>query len=122
MNIPKHHTLYHLEVELLEGRTIQVGKLGTFFFQKGTYVYVGSAKKNIQARITRHMTKDKVKRWHIDYVTQYATTIRHVTYSGNEQTECELAKSIQKKLDGKVVVKKFGSSDCSCVTHFFYIG
>jgi Uri superfamily endonuclease len=50
---------------------IRVGSLGTFTFAPGFYLYIGSARGpgGLRARIERHLRKDKVKRWHIDYLT-----------------------------------------------------
>ena len=38
---------------------ITVGKLGKFVFSKGIYIYTGSAKKNINHRLKRHLTRNK---------------------------------------------------------------
>lgn len=59
MNIKEDHTLYHIQLNLEQDKWITVGKLGTFLFEKGTYIYVGSAKRNIKARIMRHLSKVK---------------------------------------------------------------
>ena len=53
-SINLNHSLYTIYLELTENQFISVGKLGAFSFQKGTYVYVGSAKRNIKQRIERH--------------------------------------------------------------------
>ncbi|HSH24988.1 MAG TPA: GIY-YIG nuclease family protein [Massilibacterium sp.] len=119
MNIKENHTLYHIQFHLEQDKWITVGKHGTFLFEKGTYMYIGSAKRNIKARIKRHLSKTKQNRWHIDYVTQYATNMSYETYDGENITECQLATQLKSKWNGEVVVEKFGSSDCQCVSHFF---
>ena len=47
---------------------LTVGRLGTFLFPVGRYIYTGSAKRSIEARIARHLRKKKTLRWHIDYL------------------------------------------------------
>ncbi len=115
----EHHlACYLLFVALREAKHIQVGKLGRFYFPSGQYVYVGRAKKNIDARLRRHKSKEKTLRWHIDYVLAYARVVKTKVYSGND--ECGLAQSLLAQTGFTVPVRKFGSSDCSCVSHFFY--
>ena len=61
---------YLLLLFLEKEKVLQVGKLGTFTFQKGWYCYVGSAMNNLQARIERHLKIEKKLRWHIDCNTK----------------------------------------------------
>ena len=99
--------------------SIQIGKLGTFHFPKGYYMYTGSAQKNMSARIERHLKKDKPLRWHIDYLTIHpAAEIIDVRRSDME--ECELNQLI----GGEIIVPGFGSSDCTshCGSHLKFLG
>jgi len=109
---------YLLFVALREARHIQVGKLGRFYFPAGRYIYVGRAKKNIDARLRRHARKEKTLRWHIDYILAHGEVIETKTFPGDD--ECGLAKSMIVRGEFRVPVRKFGSSDCSCISHFFY--
>ncbi|MCJ7841927.1 GIY-YIG nuclease family protein [Lederbergia sp. NSJ-179] len=68
---------------------VTIGKLGGFHFSKGYYIYVGSAKRNIQARVNRHIQMEKKKRWHIDYLRPYLQIEGVQIYPGDEG-ECEL--------------------------------
>ncbi len=45
---------YQLYIELKLPTTLTIGKLGEVNFSAGRYVYAGSAKRNIDARISRH--------------------------------------------------------------------
>lgn len=117
--IPETHSLYAIYLELSEESTIQVGKLGTFTFNKGIYVYVGSAKRNINARIRRHVEVEKKKKWHFDYLRPFGTIVKIITYERNID-ECELAEKIRKKTNGVFPIKGFGSSDCRCFSHLIY--
>ena len=98
---------YQLHFVIKKKTVLQIGKLGKFSFPAGNYVYTGSAKKNIDARIKRHLLKTKKLRWHIDYLlTDPQAEITHVTFS--QKDECALNQSTH----GNVAVKGFGSSDC----------
>ena len=58
---------YQLYIFLKKVVRIQVGKLGLFSFPKGSYIYAGSAKRNIEQRIERHLSSNKNLHWHINY-------------------------------------------------------
>ncbi|MCX7965930.1 MAG: DNA/RNA nuclease SfsA, partial [Syntrophorhabdaceae bacterium] len=45
---------YLLVLKNNDDKKIKIGKLGEIFFKKGFYIYVGSAMKNLQARLNRH--------------------------------------------------------------------
>ena len=108
---------YQLFITLSQSTEIQIGKLGLFNFPNGTYVYTGSAKKNIDARIERHLSKNKNLHWHIDYLlANEQSQVIDVIKSRLE--ECELnADTI-----GEILVAGFGSSDCKryCKSHLKY--
>ena len=54
---------------LITGITGQDGSyLSEFLLKKGIYIYTGSAKKNIDSRIKRHLSNSKKLHWHIDYL------------------------------------------------------
>lgn len=100
------------------GRHITVGKLGRFAFRKGFYFYVGSAQRNLSARLERHSKKIKPLRWHIDYLSTKARMLGAMTTAGPRRRECELAE----KLAGmyELAIPRFGASDCRCGGHLFY--
>jgi len=110
---------YQLLIKLADKRRIKVGRLGSFIFPAGYYVYTGSAKIGLEARIARHLRRDKKLRWHIDYLLQYATVVEVKRYP--RRVECELNQLLSRQ-GGKVIVKRFGSSDCGCETHLLYVG
>lgn len=114
-----HHTIYAVFFTISSDVTVEVGKLGTFLFPSGNYIYVGSAKRNIQSRIRRHMQMEKRKRWHIDYIRPYGE-ITHVQTYSSELSECERAQQLLQQYKGTWLVKKFGSSDCHCFSHLIY--
>lgn len=110
---------YQLAIVLTEPASIVIGKLGAFDFPAGRYVYTGSAKRNLEARIARHLLHEKRLRWHIDYLTSTFGAV--VTSLGRfTQTECAL----NQQTPGTVLVRGFGASDCraGCGSHLKYLG
>jgi sugar fermentation stimulation protein A len=99
-------------------RRIRVGRLGMFEFAAGYYLYVGSAQRNLAARLERHARKRKPMRWHIDYLSSKATMIGALLCPGSKERECELAAELGGMLDAPV--PRFGASDCRCPAHLFY--
>ena len=92
-------------------------KLGTFIFPIGYYAYTGSAKKNIDKKIKRHLFKKKNLHWHIDYLLNN-NNVHIIDTKKSEMTEC----SLNKKTKVKIIIDGFGSSDCNlcCKNHLKY--
>ncbi|MFH8080314.1 MAG: GIY-YIG nuclease family protein [Candidatus Aenigmatarchaeota archaeon] len=112
---------YILLIELKKDQKIKIGSLGEINFRKGYYCYIGSAfgkPINIENRISRHLRKNKKLKWHIDYFlnNKYAKIVDVLVFE-NRKIECFLAKILSKKFKP---IKKFGSSDCKCISHFYY--
>jgi len=100
---------YQLNISISRPLTIVIGKLGAYHFPAGNFVYTGSAKRNIDARIARHLRAEKTLRWHIDYLLNAPG----VTVAGVErftQPECE----VNQGAAGSMPVTGFGASDCVC--------
>ncbi len=55
-----------------KGVELNVGKLGKVSVPRGLIAYVGSAKgpAGLGARLSRHFRRGKMRRWHIDYLTE----------------------------------------------------
>ena len=105
---------YQLHIRVERCVSLKIGKLGTFHFPKGDYIYTGSAKKNIAARVERHKRKHKPLRWHIDYLLSHdKAKVTGVSYSQNSECNCNQA------VIGDIVVRGLGSSDCrsGCGSH-----
>lgn len=115
-SIDPTHSLYAIYLRIVRDDNIEIGKLGTFSFKKGMYIYVGSAKRNIQARINRHKKVEKPLKWHFDYLRPYGEITKIITYE-NTIGECGLAEKLRKENGGVFPVKGFGSSDCRCFSH-----
>ena len=111
--------IYALIIKLSKKKEIKVGRLGTFVFPKGYYVYTGSAQSGLEKRINRHLSSEKKLHWHIDYLLCYAKVIKEVRYAGRKD-ECKLNSMTGQIAGATQIVKKFGSSDCNCATHLYY--
>jgi len=90
-------------------------------FKKGDYLYIGSAKGCLEARLRRHLKKDKKSFWHIDYLLKNRRTQISKIWVILESIECEIAEVFCRNPITETVRKGFGSSDCNCLTHLFYI-
>jgi len=106
---------YMLFMNINKNLSLRIGKLGELRFDKGKYIYVGSARKGLNNRIQRHLAKNKKLFWHIDYLTIHPRVeVFKVGVSNIE--ECKLAGFLKRRLD---VIPGFGCSDCNCEGHLF---
>lgn len=112
--------VYSLVVQLFRRQSLEIGRLGTFNFPTGFYVYVGSAQNNLEYRIRRHLQQEKKVRWHIDYLLQYGQVVSVHTYAGEKKKECILSREIGNMKGVSIPVKGFGSSDCTCNAHLYH--
>ena len=112
--------IYVLIIQLSRYTDVTVGKLGTIRFQKGLYAYVGSAQVALEKRLERHLRKDKLVFWHVDYLLQSpnAKIMKIFTRVAEKAEECTIANRIAEK--GKAILY-FGCSDCHCTSHLFRI-
>ncbi len=111
---------YQLLIKLDTPRCITIGRLGTFLFPAGYYVYTGSAMAGLDARIARHLSKNKRMHWHIDYLLECCTIMRYAIMESSTRLECELNAQTLAVPGARVVVERFGSSDCRCRSHLVY--
>lgn len=110
---------YQLLIRLTVPRRIQIGRLGTFSFPAGYYVYTGRARRYLEARLARHLSRIKNLHWHIDYLIA-ARGVRVTGVCRLRESECTAAQ----RLNGLIVVPGFGASDCraGCGSHLKYLG
>ena len=100
----------------------QVGALGEVILEPGCYLYVGSAQRNLEARLRRHRRPEKRRRWHIDYLlTGDAFTIKEI-WAGEGMAECRLAANLLTLPEITIPKPRLGASDCRCPAHFFRYG
>lgn len=108
---------YILILHLPRRTNITVGGLGAVVFPPGYYLYAGSAKKGLRARMARHLRKKKNFFWHIDYLADRCDSSFVIPVRTGADLEHEIAATLQKTAEWSV--PGFGASDCSCKTHLF---
>ena len=116
--------VYCLCISIKKPIEIIIGALGLIKFQLGHYIYVGSALNGLQARLQRHLSTSNgsysALHWHIDYLLKESqVSIKKIFIKESQnKIECSIANAI---LDKGISIKGFGSSDCKCVSHLFYV-
>ncbi len=108
---------YILILHLPRQAKIAVGSLGEISFPPGYYLYAGSAKKALRARMARHLRKKKTLFWHIDYLADRCETALCIPVRTGADLEHEMAASLQQMAEWSI--PGFGASDCPCKTHLF---
>ncbi len=109
---------YQLYFQLKLQKSVRVGKTGRYIFPAGSYVYTGSAIRNIRKRVIRHISGRKKLHWHIDYLLSTpGVHLSKIVLS--EMRECEL----NSRTRGVIAVPGFGATDCvaGCGSHLKYV-
>lgn len=99
-------------------QTIIIGRLGKLKFNKGLYIYLGSARKNMLQRINRHLSNQKKKFWHIDFLLMSQGVKVKEVWIGSK-SECTMAQLFLE--NGAEYIRRFGSSDCRCLSHLIFV-
>ena len=109
-----------LIIQVDKTNIISVGALGSLFFKKGLYAYIGSAQTTLESRIKRHLRRKKRNFWHIDYLLSNSSVkIENIYFKQTKKSdECKMAQSIGEI--GRPIIG-FGCSDCNCKSHLFRI-
>jgi Uri superfamily endonuclease len=110
---------YQLLIDVSQPVRRVIGRLGEFQFPAGRYVYTGSARRGLEARIARHLRQGKPLRWHIDYLLD-APGVSIGAVVRSRRGECVLNRSTR----GLILASGFGASDCrsGCGAHLKYLG
>jgi sugar fermentation stimulation protein A len=111
--------VYLLVLEVAGLVTIPVGSLGEVAFPGGWYVYVGSARRGLAARLSRHerAVRQKSFHWHVDHLRARAVAARALPIRTDRDLECRLAADIT--AISAAAVPGFGCTDCACHSHLF---
>ncbi len=112
--------VYHLLLHLRRRRVLRVGRLGTFEFPAGHYLYTGSAMNGIESRVARHRRRRKKLRWHIDYLLRAAELTEVFAVPTTRRIECTQNRWALSLPGAAIVAHGFGSSDCACPSHLVY--
>ena len=113
---------YALVLHLGRQEEIAIGKLGTFVFPAGYYLYLGSAlgPGGLEARLARHRRRGKRPRWHIDYLLERAAPVEVWSVASGRRLECLWARAARELPGARIPVPGFGSSDCRCPSHLVH--
>ncbi|NPV51196.1 MAG: GIY-YIG nuclease family protein [Candidatus Methanofastidiosum sp.] len=112
---------YSLLLVLENDQLIEIGKLGRILFKKGYYVYNGSALGGF-GRVRYHLKQNKTKRWHIDYLLEYAKILKIIIAKDAKNHEHDISKFLASVIGAETPTLGFGSSDCKekCPSHLVY--
>lgn len=112
--------IYVLIIRLNKDAAVNIGALGKITFKKGLYAYVGSAQKNLEQRVQRHLGKEKKKFWHIDYLldSDAARIVKVLHRQASKAEECRLANDLSQTSEPVI---GFGCSNCHCKSHLFRV-
>ena len=101
---------------------ISIGRLGVMATRPGYYLYVGSAfgPGGVRARIGHHARRAVHPHWHLDYLRTEADVV-DAWCVFDAHREHEWARVLMKNKDSALALNGFGSSDCDCPTHLFYL-
>ena len=104
-------------IHVTEEREITIGAKGKMIFPPAYYVYVGSAKANLEKRMERHKRLRKQKHWHIDYLRAAGDVIAVLPIRTADDLEHSLAQTMQGI--ATFYMAEFGCTDCDCPSHLF---
>jgi Uri superfamily endonuclease len=116
---------YLLHLFLSSSIRIKVGALGEFDLPAGWYCYVGSARRNLSARVERHRDlaagKRSKIRWHIDYLLVRPEVELRRGELFQEEEECAVSARLASGSEWAVPIPGFGASDCkaNCPAHLY---
>lgn len=110
---------YQLWIRAEMDLNLRVGRLGILDFPAGIYIYTGSARKNLEQRIRRHLSTAKKIRWHIDYLLSSPFTHILAVHRSREE-ECLW----NRNTEGEILYPRLGATDCrnGCSSHLKYLG
>jgi len=113
---------YLLLLESEKEAGLMVGKLGRMEAAPGYYLYAGSAfgPGGVAARLKHHRKTALRPHWHIDYLRTVARLVdAWCVY--DRRCEHEWAQLLMQDNNMVMPLNGFGSSDCGCATHLFYL-
>jgi len=109
---------YLIRMAWSEPVAVRIATLPPTILPAGVYIYAGSAKGpgGLRARIGRHLRRNKPRRWHVDHLSQAATSLQAYPVPGGD--ECALVDLLLETTRYRFPLPGFGSSDCRhCVSH-----
>jgi Uri superfamily endonuclease len=113
---PASPRLYIVLTRVPRRSTLRAGALGPVTLERGWYAYVGSAARAREARVARHLARDKPLRWHADYLFAAHPAVRAWLVDG-AAGECALAAALAALPGAERRPRRFGAGDCRCPGH-----
>lgn len=110
---------YRLYIRVPRRVTIEPGRLGRHVLARGWYVYTGSARRNMAARLRHHLAGGDTRRWHIDWLLGAGLgRVMHIRL--DTEPEC----TVNARMDGRIMIPRFGATDCRhrCGSHLLWLG
>jgi Uri superfamily endonuclease len=119
---------YILYFDVKRSIALCVGSLKRIVLPSGRYAYVGSARRSIAGRVSRHKRLAEQKtgklHWHIDYLLTHPQIQLAGTIALAESNECDISRRIASRRGSSIPVPNFGSTDCraGCRAHLYRLG
>jgi len=109
-------------MNLIEKVELHFGKKGVACLEAGNYLYVGSAfgPGGLPSRLGRYANSIVKRHWHVDDLLAVADVMGALALVDNQRYECNWAHALRTRFQEGP--SGFGSSDCKCSSHLFYIG
>ena len=120
-DLPNSPGSYALLLSLLAPVSRKVGRLGSFDFPAGDYIYFGSASGpgGLRARVRHHARVASRPHWHLDWLRPDGVLMGGWFAPVSGPWECAWSQAVS-GLPGSVIpAPGFGASDCKqgCATH-----
>ncbi len=118
---------YRLHIVVTRAAWINVGVRGRYRIPPGRYLYVGSARRNLNQRVARHRQIARGQRsgghWHIDELLAHRyVKLVHVDLVPRGE-ECRISLSLAGQSGTEVPIPMFGATDCraGCPAHLYRV-
>ena len=121
---PAEGGAYVLVLHLEQAASIEIGRLGTFRFEPGWYLYTGSARGpgGLAGRLGRHFRDERRRHWHVDHLREKARLLEAWFAAGDGACEHRWASILAGMRGVSLAAPRFGASDCRCAGHLFHAG
>ena len=116
--LPEGPGSYLLLLHLPDGLILGGGRYAGARLPPAWTLYAGSAKGpgGLRARVSRHLRRDKPRRWHADWITSEARSAFAMCFT--DRGECDIVVALSPTGRFTFPVPGLGSSDCrACVSH-----
>jgi Uri superfamily endonuclease len=120
LKIPNLPGSYVLTLNNPQRQILRAGRLGNIEFIPGAYAYVGSAMGGLSKRIQHYFKPIQRPHWHIDTLIPVFSLTALWLFPSPTRQECQIARLLS-HIPGISYIRGFGSTDCNCLSHLFYL-